>query len=297
MIQRIRELKKQHYQQFNEVDLILETTPRDSRYSTQLVELMRNEETALAQDSQSSVALSLIQRVENSLSNETKGFFQNVVKHNAKKLSMLRENYTQDRQRIKMDFNRGMNTQNSNLSHNTLLHNNTSGNNHNSSAIEREEERLLADYYNNWKQYESLHLQEAFQAQGCKIDNEWGKQEQSLKEEYYTKKAGLLGTTPHALMANTNETTANNSSNTMNRQFHNAEKQKTLIHTAPVFSPTRAVMKPSNKNQLEVSSIHNLHNIHNIHNIDTICYHILSLFHSLVTTIRTILSRKFTFYE
>jgi hypothetical protein len=48
IISKVKSLKKQHDLKRSQLELSLETTPRDSRYSDQLVEMMRREEYLLA---------------------------------------------------------------------------------------------------------------------------------------------------------------------------------------------------------------------------------------------------------
>jgi len=249
---RLNLLKKSHSIQCAQLDLALETTIRDSKYSNNLMEMMRREETVKESNSQS--AKQLTQKVDEALRNETKSFFVKVAQFNSKKWDQLAEKLRRERDQLKNELMAQVFTVDPTgiamrIDSNPLdnhLHFNNANSNSNSNAqhssdrivtaedIEKESERLDIDYYNNWYQYESHHLQEAFQSQLNKLDMEWRTHEQILKEEYEDKKAAITG---HHSPTHHNSAAANSSNQEETQRWHSAEKQKTLIHTAPVFSP------------------------------------------------------------
>jgi hypothetical protein len=107
--------------------------------------------------------------------------------------------------------------------------------------LDAESERLECDYYKHWFRYEASHLDAAFRSQLTKIDVDWAAHEKTLKSEYDARKSVYLGNSGHnsdGAKAN-NDTTDNDGAG--NRWQH-PEKQKTLIHTAPVFTPSSHTM-------------------------------------------------------
>jgi hypothetical protein len=91
---------------------------------------------------------------------------------------------------------------------------------------------LEMEYNKHWIEIESFHINEAFKSQKARIDAEWGTHLDSLNEAYDKKIRALNGD-------EINESNQQKSSgNGASGRWHNAEKQKTLIHTAPVLSPT-----------------------------------------------------------
>lgn len=72
---RLKAAKLSQHRQINSLELQLETTPRDSRFSHTLLELMRKEET-MANESPGAQAVS--QKVDEMLKQETQAFFHKV---------------------------------------------------------------------------------------------------------------------------------------------------------------------------------------------------------------------------
>lgn len=243
---RLAALKKLHNNQCLQLDLTLETTVRDSKYSNNLMEMMRREDSQ-SKDVNSPTGRQLSQKIDEALRAETKAFFTKVSQFNSKKWEMLAEKLRREREHIKNELiaqvfsvdPTGISMRISSSAHDTNSYFDKAavpaqaGNPRTVTAedIERESQRLEVDYYNNWYRYESYHLQEAFQSQLNRLDAEWQTHEQLLKDEYESKTASLTGR-----IAPVHGASSNNSDEP--QRWHNAEKQKTLIHTAPVFSPT-----------------------------------------------------------
>lgn len=142
-LQRLSALKRAQLKQIAQLDLQLETTPRDSRFSTALLDLMKKEETLL-RDSTS--AANVVQKVDDMLKQETRAFFAKVTGSNARKWQALRSKLKDDRKQLRLIA--------------TSPPPPTSKPNHITAAeLEREEERLEMDYYQNWHHYETIHLQ------------------------------------------------------------------------------------------------------------------------------------------
>lgn len=249
--EKLQNFKHKHLHQLNQVDLNLETTPRDSRYSNGLLDLMKKEEIML-KDPNSPATKTIVQRVDDSLRLETKSFFAKLTNANLRKWEALQDKLKKDREALKQEFLRELQAvegglkgfaEISSLSADVNRSKRQSPNHvYTLEDIEREEARLEVDYYKNWHQYEMVHLQEAFRLQTMKIDNDWAQHEKTIRAEFEAKKAQYLPKSQQAEFSH-----ASSSAEEAGQQrWHNAEKQKTLIHTAPVFAPsTQQLSRPS----------------------------------------------------
>jgi hypothetical protein len=104
LIDRINSAKKTHTYHVNSVDLTLETTPRDSRYSYGLMELMKKEETLLVKDPSSYAAKSIVAKVDENLRLETRAFFAKMMNSNLKKWESLQEKLKKERDGLKTEL-------------------------------------------------------------------------------------------------------------------------------------------------------------------------------------------------
>lgn len=233
LINRIKEIKKLHQFQFNQLDLNLETSPRDSRYSQQLLEMMKKEEIMLSREPTSPATRSLTQKVDEALQNETQKFFAKLAAQNIRKWELFRDKLKRERSQLLQEISSKQ------LSNQVEM-----------SPIDLEAERLQADYYKNWLQYEGLHLNNAFQSQLSRIDNDWSVHEQSIHQEYGSKKAAILG------ISHTDDIYRSDQRHDDGRWQH-PEKQKTLIHTAPVFTPVRPSSAQRSHNSKKKENLHN----------------------------------------
>ena len=225
LVQKIRELKKAHRNQFNQIDLNLETTPRDSRYSQQLLEMMKKEELLLSREPSAQSTRVLVQKVDEGLRSETQAFFAKLSSQNIRKWEQLNEKFKKDRNQLR----------------NLLKRQSSPSIDNPTVTLEAEEERLAMDYYKNWHQYESYHLQQAFQSQLARIDADWLNHEKTVQREYEVKKAAILGVQHNHISTDYNDQ--------HNNRWQHPEKQKTLIHTAPVFTPNTS-LRPSSAHKL-----------------------------------------------
>lgn len=239
----MKEVRKLHRNQFNQLDLNMETAPRDSRYSQQLLEMMKKEELLLNKEPSSSATRAMTAKVDEGLKNETQAFFCKLVTQNTRKWEQLKEKLARVRAQLNNEITvKQQQNVNSDLNSVRL------------SAIDAEEDRLLADYYKNWLQYEGFHLNQAFQSQQSRIDNDWATHEKSLHNEFTAKRVSVVGT-GHI------ENNYEDMNKVDDNRWQHPEKQKTLIHTAPVFTPVRpasgrkvsGLRKKDNHNNLEVS--------------------------------------------
>jgi hypothetical protein len=231
--QRISEFKKSHHLQRIQIELAFETAPRDSRYSNGLIDMMRKEEQIIAKDPLSAVTKSVIQKVDESLRAETRGFFAKSVQKNVKRWAALKEKFDKETLHLAKEVT----TELKNYNH---VKGSKDGGHSRSRVptpeeLDREAERLECDYNQNWYKYEGFHLQEAFKSQNNRIENDWGTHEKALEDEFQARREKVAGPS-HA--KNPQSPQAGLAAH--DPRWQHPEKQKTLIHTAPVLSPTRA---------------------------------------------------------
>jgi hypothetical protein len=104
----IKTLHKEHALRRVQLELLLETTPRDSRYSSELVEMMKREETLLgdgqAVSSTSAATKDLISKIERALADETSRYFARVSALNNKRWVGLMQTLERERERLKMEY-------------------------------------------------------------------------------------------------------------------------------------------------------------------------------------------------
>ena len=144
-------LQAMYHSQRYQLELKFETDPKNSRYSTNLVNLMRIEEKLVQKGggSHSGCSLeSITEKVNDMLRQETRAFFADNSRRNMDGWKALGED-------IKVD--KGKNRANK-------------GANKALDALEAEEYRLDMDYNRNWTVYEKFHLTEAFKSQQARFD-------------------------------------------------------------------------------------------------------------------------------
>jgi hypothetical protein len=224
---RIEELKKAHYQQRIQLELTLETTPRDSRYSNGLLDLMKKEE-LMMKDAHCAAAKAIVQKVDDALRCETQNFFAKSTQQNSRRWLSLNDKFTKERFFLLNDFGRARLTPanfnqncNSDLMMTPAL----------SVDLELEAERLEYDYNLNWFSYENYNLQQAFDSQNARVENDWACHESALIDDFRVQKGKMTGIKC--------DTSLNSSVISHDQRWQHPEKQKTLIHTAPVLTPTR----------------------------------------------------------
>lgn len=211
-------------------DLTLEVAQRDSRFSASLLELMRREE-SMGKDPNSPALKLLVQRVDDTLRAETQQFFARVVNQNIKKWDSLRQNLSKEIQLLRRQIGSRL----------ASLPDARVASTAERSAVDElaaEEERLQVDYHRNWAQYETFHLREAFASQLARIDRDWNNHEAALKTEYEAKLAAITGRNKSTESDGAQPADNKTEESAGNSKWHHPEKQKTLIHTAPVFAPT-----------------------------------------------------------
>lgn len=103
--------------------------------------------------------------------------------------------------------------------------------------IEIESLRLEEDYNKNWLDIESFHIQEAFKSQKERIDSEWGVHFDRLSAQFEAKRNEIVGKRERVSV--TSSASPSPLGQSQEGRWQHPEKQKTLIHTAPVFSPVQ----------------------------------------------------------
>lgn len=247
---KVRLLKNTHDLQRIQMELALETAPRDSRYSNALIDMMKKEEHIVANDPPllSHTTKSIINKVDDVLKSETRAFFAKLVQKNIKKWNSWREKIDSESRQLKKEIFDTLQVSEAKAAQN--LSKSAHRNAHSKDSVPRlptaeeleaESLRLEIDYNRNWYRYESFNLLEAFKSQSNKIDNDWGTHERNLEEDYLQKKYRVEGPSigagaggAGAYMSPTQQ-----QQQQQDPRWQHPEKQKTLIHTAPVLTPTR----------------------------------------------------------
>jgi len=215
---------RSHRQQRYNLELALEVAPRNSRYSNNLINLMQREEISLREGRQCS---DLSREVEAALASETRAFFSRMSDSNVKRWNVLLSKSQKEkdalirlvREKCRVHFSDNFVDDNSRPREVTPI------------DLEIESLRLEQEYNRHWKDIEEFHINEAFKSQKARIDAEWGMHLDGLNDSYDKKIRSVTGDERGEASRNA---AAQSSSN---GRWHNAEKQKTLIHTAPVLSP------------------------------------------------------------
>jgi hypothetical protein len=179
---------------------------------------MQREEVALKEGKLSNYS----DEIDTQLQLETKAYFAKISQGYIKRWTFIQQNHMRKREELlslcaQFDVTLTSNQQND-------------GNNCSSIDLEIESLRLQEIYNKHWHTIEGFHLQEAFRSQRDRINAEWDLHFSQLHEAYEKKVIKLTGES-HA-MPNSPE-----GGSAEHNRWHHPEKQKTLIHTAPVLSP------------------------------------------------------------
>lgn len=217
----IIEQQKQRMQ----LELVLETTPRDSRYSTLLVSLMKAEEDNTVKEKAATIELN--RKVDEALCLETHKFFEKTASQNIKRWKPLAQRLELDREKYKALLNDQI--ARANATHGTISIGGglEVGNTTNSSSLpssskskkiltttigtgigtyteigkktltsddlDEESLRLEEDYNKNFLLYEGFNLLEAFKSHKLKVDKDWSVHELLLEEDYKSRRFAITG--------------------------------------------------------------------------------------------------------
>ena len=201
---------------------------RNSRYSNNLVNLMQREEVSLREGRP---CQELSREVESCLASETRSFFSRVSQSNIKRWGFLQQKLHQQKE----ELIQLVRDKCKNLLRDSMI---DEGSSKEVTPIDLELEsiRLEIEYNKTWQDIEMFHINEAFKSQKNRIDAEWGSHLDSLNEAYDRKMRSLCNTEQH--VESTSSKSAKVATGHTEGRWHHAEKQKTLIHTAPVLSPS-----------------------------------------------------------
>jgi len=256
MLKKVKAARRDHALQRIALELQLETTTHDSRFSNQLLGLMQKEE--IMQRDGTGPPVDLVRKTDEMLGQETRKFFAKTTGSNVRRWNALDAKLSKERDRLKSEVQSSSGSSSSFSSPSlspSFSSQATGASNHHSGLISSsyvsgrpgreiteedldiEAARLEEDYNRNWLQYEGFNLREAFKSQKTRVDSEWAVHENAILDEYTIKKNELTGKsmmTPSPSHAN-----GSNVSPDSGGRWQHPEKQKTLIHTAPVLSPSK----------------------------------------------------------
>ena len=187
---RIKEFKRSHALQRVQLELAFETAPRDSRYSNGLIDMMRKEELVIAKEPNSAATKAVSQKVDESLRAETRGFFSKSVQKNIKRWAVLKDKFDQETKQFTRELMIEARSHSNAKGSTAPLRNNRTPT---PEELDEEADRLECDYNKNWYKYENFNLQEAFQSQNNRIENDWGAHERTLEEEFLARREKVAG--------------------------------------------------------------------------------------------------------
>lgn len=218
-----------------QLELTLETIPRDSRYSSSLVNLMKCEEAAV-RDGGNVLSTDISRRVDEALAQETHKFFAKTCAQNIKRWKALSQKLERERDKQKSVLmeqvaRAGKNSSSARAGSQAVGKKDS----YTSDDLEEEALRLEEDYNRNFFQYEGFNLNEAFKSQAAKVDKDWSVHELALAEDYKSRRRQITGDDGRdSIKAAAGKPQDGDQENS---RWQHPEKQKTLIHTAPVLVP------------------------------------------------------------
>ena len=213
--------------QRTQLELVLETTPRDSRYSALLVSLMKAEEDNTVKEK--AAVIELNRKVDEALSQETHKFFEKTASQNIKRWKPLAQKLELDREKYKALLNDqiakinathggtisggvtevGSSSASSSSSNSIpssskskkILLTGVEKGTHvetvkkvlNSDDLDEESLRLEEDYNKKFLYYEGFNLSEAFKSHKLKVDKDWSVHELLLEDDYKTRRFAITG--------------------------------------------------------------------------------------------------------
>lgn len=179
-----RLLKRSHYLQRYQMELNLETMPREV-YSNKLIDAMRREE-VLTRDG-SEVPAQTIKAIDDMLKAETEKFYRRITTENTKRWRSLKKKLVGDLQEFQKREGRGGSMKAAGGGSE-----NGSGeadeSEYEGNPFEKELLRLEEDYNRNWIKYEGSNLKTAFVAQMGRVEADWSAHEASLVDDFNRRK-------------------------------------------------------------------------------------------------------------
>jgi membrane-associated HD superfamily phosphohydrolase len=185
------------------------------------------------QEASGKASKELTRRVDDMLNQETAAFFRKVAQYNSSKWSAVAKEVEKDVDRVVQDASSKCNV-------NTDAPRTSKRRTLTELDLDMEELRLEEYYNRHWLDIEGFHLQEAFRMQQLKVEKEWGAYTNRITDEITAKKKALLGDRYAEEEEREREQARRMQQQQLevaDLQFHHPEKQKSLIHTAPVLAP------------------------------------------------------------
>ena len=176
-----RLVKRSHYLQRYQMELNLETMPREV-YSNKLIDAMRREE-VLTRDG-SVVPAQTIKAIDDMLKAETEKFYRRITQENTKRWGVLRKKLQGDMKEYQKRDGGGAGLKAAAGA--GAIENGTDGEGEN--PFESELLRLEEDYNRNWIKYEGTNLKTAFVAQMSRVESDWSAHEASLVDDFNRRK-------------------------------------------------------------------------------------------------------------
>ena len=203
-LSQLKVLTCEHQQQRTQLELNLETTPRDSRYSSNLVGLMKAEEDNTGKDK--AILLDLNRKVDEALSLETHKFFEKTAAQNIKRWKTLSQKLDLEREKYRVQLSEQIMRINPN--HSPIVSAYSNGCDFSdmpqvsecpnakiltAEDLDEESLRLEQDYNRNFMVYEGFNLSEAFKSHKLKVDKDWSVHELLLEEDYKSRRHLITG--------------------------------------------------------------------------------------------------------
>lgn len=221
----------------NKLDLDLEQSPLESRFSPQLADLMAREEQMVGQEIvdtpiRKAAAQDLYKRVDDLLKLETRKYFESATAHAHRKWSQLFQKQAREQTKCRDDVDRKTKA---------LL---VKG-----AVVEpvppvddfaAREQLMRRKTAEHWRESARFDLREAFALQLARVDVEWEAYEHRLRLDVDARLAELDAS---------HISSPSRQSDSPSHRWKSKEKQELLVHTAPVLSPGRTpkLLSPGNR--------------------------------------------------
>jgi len=231
---KIEELRNQWRRQRELQDLDIETSPIESKFSKDLLELMRLEEVSGAKGNYQEYEM-ISQRVNNQLKTETTRHYNKQVEVNLKKLNSLFRQQVSEREQFVESVQKQCHaicecaqtpmTDEETLKQRMELPMRRSD----MEAFAAEERRLWRIAQQDMPKAERFHILNAFSLQLERVEAEWGAHEQQMATDFQARKRAIEGRDQDVEKSVVHAPVG---------RWKSKEKQSRLIHTAPIQEPS-----------------------------------------------------------
>lgn len=235
-LRRVEDLRNKWRREREKLDLELETTPIESKFSSELVRLMNNEDELASQGDFRQHEM-IAQKADELLGKETSKHFRIQANINMKKMSTLFRQQVLERDQffetVKRQFAAICESANQPPISDDVI-NERMMNGHfaidPSQEFAAEERRLWRVAQQEMPKAERFHIANAFALQLERVDVEWSAHEEQMKQDYAARRSRIQG-------RDVERTTVQ----TPVGRWKSKEKQSRLIHTAPVQEPSSQI--------------------------------------------------------